>query len=126
VSEQHGKVIHLGELMLQRGTIQKADLASALEEITSVPYFDCANAKPSSELLPLVPEAIARRFCAMPLERSPSRLTMVMAEPQNLLMLDELRFTSGLEIDPRLGFRDEILRAIATHYASSLDSAKDS
>ncbi len=125
VSEQQGKVIHLGELMLQRGTIQKADLASALEEITGVPYFDCANAQPTSELLRLVPEAIARRFCALPLERSASRMTVVMAEPQNLLILDELRFTVGLEIDPRLGFRDEILRAIATRYASSPDAARN-
>ena len=36
-----------------------------------------------------------------------------MAEPQNLALLDELKFTIGGNITPRLGFRVEILDAIA-------------
>src|SRR5450631_3664574 len=119
ISEQQGKVIHLGELMLQRGLVQKSDLSSALEEITGVPYLDCITAQPSSEALELIPESIATRFCSLPIERKESRLVVVMAEPQNLVLLDELQFTSGAEITPRMGFRKEILSAIARCYAPS-------
>jgi type IV pilus assembly protein PilB len=119
ISEQQGKVIRLGELMLQRGTINKPDLTSALEEVTNIPYCDSAKAHPSPEALGSIAEAIARRCCALPLERQGSRLIVVMAEPQNLVLIDELRFTSGTEIVTRFGFRDEILQAIATQYASS-------
>ena len=119
ISEQQRKVIHLGELMLQRGLVQKFDLSSALEEITGVPYLDCTIAQPSSEALALIPETIARRSCSLPIERKESRLIVVMAEPQNLVLLDELQFASGAEIAPRMGFRKEILLAIGRCYTST-------
>jgi type IV pilus assembly protein PilB len=53
----------------------------------------------------------------LPVEQNGSRLTVVMAEPQNLNLVDELRFTSGNEIVPLLGFRGEVQEAIAMHYA---------
>lgn len=39
-----------------------------------------------------------------------------MAEPQNLAVIDELRFISGKEISPLLSFRTEILAAISRNY----------
>ena len=41
-----------------------------------------------------------------------------MAAPQNLSVLDELRFKTGLEISPRLSFRSELQRAIKKSYSS--------
>jgi type IV pilus assembly protein PilB len=41
-----------------------------------------------------------------------------MAAPQNLSALDELRFTTGFEISPRLSFRIELQQAINKHYAA--------
>ncbi len=49
--------------------------------------------------------------------REGRRLVMVMAEPQNLHVLDELRFITGMDISPRLGFRTEITAAIERCYA---------
>src|SRR6202171_5324289 len=43
-----------------------------------------------------------------------------MAEPQNLTVIDELRFTAGKTISPRLAFRTEILAAIARNYERTL------
>ena len=37
IEEQQGKLIHLGELMLQRGAVAKRDLGAALTEVTRVP-----------------------------------------------------------------------------------------
>jgi hypothetical protein len=37
ITEQQGKMIHLGELMLQRGLVDKAALTAALEEVSHVP-----------------------------------------------------------------------------------------
>jgi len=40
------------------------------------------------------------------------RLVVAMAAPQDLGKLDELRFSTGMEISPRLAFRSEVLKAI--------------
>jgi len=47
------------------------------------------------------------------------RLVVAMAAPQDLGKLDELRFSTGMEISPRLAFRSEVLKAIAKYYGRS-------
>ncbi len=119
LQDQQGKFIHLGELLLQRGMIAKIDLISALAEVSSIPYLDPMRVKTDSEALKLLPFAMAKRCAVLPLGLQESGLLVVMAEPQNLQILDELRFKTGLKIVPRLGFRGEILAAINKHYGVS-------
>ena len=121
VSDQQGKVLKLGELLLARGTLDRADLISALEEVTRVPYHNLREFPPSVEALEYLPRETALRYCAVPYDYDDRSLTVVMAEPQNLRTLDELRFLTGKLISPRLGFRGEILAAIEKHYASAAE-----
>jgi type IV pilus assembly protein PilB len=117
IGEQQGKVIHLGELMLERGLVAKEDLGAALEEVSRIPYVDCASIIPDLGALKLVPRSMAERLCALPVRTEQKRLIVAMAAPQNLADLDELRFTTGFEISPRLSFRTELQSAIDKHYA---------
>ena len=117
IAEQHGKVIRLGELLLERGLVDKFDLLPALYEVSRIPYVDCTTIKPSEEALERIPRNIAERCCALPIEKTDAGLTVAMAEPQNLTLLDELRFTSDAEIIPRFGFTSEIMDAITRCYA---------
>src|ERR1700676_4711413 len=117
IAEQQGKVIHLGELMLERGLVDKDDLAAALEEVSNVPYLDCSTVMPDQEAIKLVQRATAERCCALPIRIEQGRMVVAMAAPQDLAMLDQLRFSTGLEISPRLAFRAEVHKAIAKFYA---------
>ncbi len=117
VAEQQGKVIHLGELMLERGLIDKNDLAEALEEVSHIPYMDITTLSPEPAALKLIPRAVAERWCVLPIRVDTNCLVVAMATPQNLGMLDELRFTSGMKISPRLAFRADIQGAINVHYS---------
>jgi type IV pilus assembly protein PilB len=124
VAEQHGKVIRLGELMLDRGLVTKAALASALEEVTRVPYFDCSKVSPSREVLGLVPRQLAVKCCVFPVAKEAGKLVVVMAEPQNVSLSDELKFSIGSNISPRLGFRNEIFAAIEKHYGGKVETGE--
>jgi type IV pilus assembly protein PilB len=117
ITEQQGKMIHLGELMLERGLVEKADLTAALEEVSHVPYLDCTEVVPEQEAIRLVQRSVAERCCALPIRMEQERLVVAMAAPQDLAKLDELRFTTGMEISPRLAFRGEIQNAIVKYYA---------
>jgi type IV pilus assembly protein PilB len=116
IEEQQGKLIHLGDLMLERGLVSKKDLASALAELTHVPYIDCESIEVDPEILNLVPHAMAQRCCVLPVYAQGAKLVVAMAEPQNLHVVDELRFATGMEIVPRLSFRSEIKAAIEKCY----------
>jgi type IV pilus assembly protein PilB len=116
IAEQQGKVIHLGELMLERGLIGKEDLAGALEEVSRVPYMDCTKIVVEPAAIKLIPRVIAERHCALPIRIDHKSLVVAMATPQNVVILDELRFISGLDISPRLAFRTDVQAAIDKHY----------
>jgi type IV pilus assembly protein PilB len=117
--EQQGKVVRLGELILERGLVDKASLIDALEEVSRVPYLDCSTVRSEQRALQAVPGAVAERLIVLPIRMEHSALIVAMAEPQNLAVIDELRFTSGKDISPRLAFRGEILAAIARNYGQS-------
>lgn len=116
IAEQQGKVIYLGELMLERGLIGKEDLAAALEEVSRVPYMDCAAIVVEPATIKLIPRVIAERHCALPIRIDHKSLVVAMATPQNVAILDELRFISGLDISPRLAFRTDVQAAIDRNY----------
>jgi type IV pilus assembly protein PilB len=119
IEEQQGKLIHLGELMLERGAVAKKDLGAALTEVTRIAYVDCDNVDPDPEVLKILPHAVAKRCCVLPLHCQGNKLVVVMAEPQNLTILDELRFLTGMDIVTRLAFRSEIQAAVDKWYGAA-------
>ncbi len=124
IQEQQEKATLLGELLLQRGMVNKEDLAAAIEEVNRIPYVDCQSVTIEPEVLELIPRSVALRYCALPLARERHKLVTVMAEPQDLRTIDELRFLTGMEISPRLGFHAEIRAAIEHYYGNLAPSAE--
>jgi len=118
--EQHGTAVRLGELILDRGLVDKASLIEALVEVSRVPYLDCSAIRCEKVALEAIPGTVAERLAILPVRMENSKLVVAMAEPQNLAVIDELRFTSGKTISPRLAFRTEILAAIVQNYGLSL------
>src|ERR1700687_5803129 len=106
----------LGEVLLQRGLVSKKELVAALEEITGVPYLHSLSTQVDPEVLKLIPREVAVRHCVLPFTLEGRKIIAIMAEPQNLLAVDELSFIAGKPISPRLGFRSEILSAIGRYY----------
>ncbi len=114
--EQQGKMVRLGELILERGLVDKPSLVKALEEVSRVPYLDCTTVQCDPGALQSIPKATAVRLDILPIHMDQARIVVAMAEPQNVATIDELQFTTGKDISPRLGFRAEILSAIVRNY----------
>jgi len=114
--EQKGKIVRLGELILEHGLVDKPSLVKALEEVSRVPYLDCVTIQCDDAVLQSIPKPMAVRLEILPVGMDQSRLIVVMAEPQNIATINELRFKTGKDISPRLGFRAEILSAIVRNY----------
>jgi type IV pilus assembly protein PilB len=114
--EQEGKMVRLGELILERGLVDKPSLVKALEEVSRVPYLDCSELQCDKEALQKIAKSMAIRLEILPVQVDHSKMVVVMAEPQNVATIDELQFTAGKDISPRLGFRAEIMSAIVRNY----------
>jgi type IV pilus assembly protein PilB len=114
--DQQGRVIHLGELLLERKLVTKQELLTAITDISGVPYQECSAINPSTEALRTIPVAVARRDLCVPVHIDGKSLIVAMAKPQNVQILDELRFKIGLNIIPHFAFQEEIGAAIERLY----------
>jgi len=114
--QQPERVLNLGKLLLERSLIAKEQLTSALEEVTRRPYVDCASITPDLAILSLIPRSLAVKCEAIPIGIHGKELVIALTEPQNLASIDEIKFTAGMSISPKLGFRSEILAAIERCY----------
>jgi type II secretory ATPase GspE/PulE/Tfp pilus assembly ATPase PilB-like protein len=126
--EQEGKMVRLGELILETGLVDKPQLVNAIEEVSRVPYLDCTAIECELEALQLIPKAMALRLDILPIRMDHLQMVVAMAEPQNISTIDEVRFTSGKGLSPRFGFRAEIEAAIERVYGQvgSVASTKQS
>ena len=124
LEEQQRKVILLGEVLLERGLVSREDLVASLEEVTKVPFIDCRSTMVDPNALKLIPHNLATRHGVLPIALDGNKIVVVMAEPQNLQAIDELRFRAGKVISPRLGFRREIVASIERHYNSGPGARK--
>ena len=116
LTEQAQTARLLGELLLERNLVGKDDLVLALEETARFRYVDARFATVEKAALDLLPRQMAEKYCVLPLVREGKKVVMAMAEPQNLHVLDELRFLTGMDVTPRLGFGAEIKEAITKCY----------
>ncbi len=116
IEVQKTKLVRLGEVLFERSLVDKDSLVTALSEVSGVAYVDCLAVEPDLQALKFIPAKLAERYCALPLRVDGRSLVVVMAEPQNLDSLSQLRFSAGCELSPRFGFRKEIQRAIRRHY----------
>src|ERR1035438_9069213 len=114
--EQAPPRTRLGDLILDRGLVSKEELVLALQEVVGCHYLDARFVTVEPAALRMLPKTSALRFCALPMALVERQLVVVLADPQDLRVLDELRFVSGMAISPRLGLRTEILSAIERCY----------
>jgi type IV pilus assembly protein PilB len=123
--DQQGRVIHLGELLLERKLVTKKELLAAITDVSGVPYQDCSAIDPPAGVLRLIPVSMARRDLCVPVQVEGKSLIVAMAKPQNVQILDELQFKTGLKIMPRFAFQEEIGAAIERLYPAPSSAAED-
>ena len=98
----------LGEQLVERGLISREQLAYASAVRAGVGVFDPGSPIDSS-LADLIDTRTTRRYQAIPIRIDPDgRLVVAMADPSNVLALDDLRIITGREIRPLLAAPDDI------------------
>jgi len=130
IAEQRRSGGLIGILAVNQGLLSQSQLKRLLAEQAEVePVPDNFNFKP--ELAELLPVHLAKKYGVVPLKRDRSRLALATAEPQNLPVLDELAFASGLEIIPFFMLEmeladalDEVYEATETVRGNGLDSER--
>ena len=99
----------LGAVLLELGILDEDRLTAVLAEHLDVPLADLRREEVDVDAAMLVPADFARRNVLLPINRQNGELTVAMADPGNVHLLNDLRLITGLEIAPRVAGRSDIL-----------------
>lgn len=91
----------IGTNLLELGVIDEAQLAAALTKAYGVPCL-AGHIQPEMDAIEAITPDMAEKFGCVPLRVDGRRLRVVVADPRDLAMLDELAFVTGKTIDPVL------------------------
>ena len=114
----------VGKLLVSLGFISEATLRDALGESLGKKSVDLSHAIVDPEALRLVPQDLAKRHRLLPLDynRSQHRMTVAIADVNDIVALDKLRSLThdDLQIETVLAGESEIARAIDQYYGHEL------
>jgi len=108
--------------LLTDKTLDGYGIAVAASQEFGVPLFNITTIELESEVVGLVSPDLIQRHNVLPLYKRGGRLFVAVSDPTNLQALDEIKFHTGLNIEPVLAPHD-ILQVII---GKTLDGAEDS
>ena len=101
------------QVMLESGSLSSEQLARATAERFGLPHADLSILKPDLGALNLIGVQAAKRFGAVPIRFEDEGVLLVaMADPSNVLALDDLKLMTGHEIRPVVSSPDDIAALI--------------
>ncbi|HVQ54607.1 MAG TPA: hypothetical protein VMT25_05485 [Thermoanaerobaculia bacterium] len=108
----------IGTLLLERGSVSEDDVGKALSEqhgCDYVPWRTLGSIPPP--VIAALPAKFAIRHSALPVEVGEGFVRVVLRDPANLRVLDELFFVTGKKIIPAAAPEVRIYQALEKYYA---------
>ncbi|MGH7897512.1 MAG: type IV-A pilus assembly ATPase PilB [Candidatus Binatia bacterium] len=108
----------LGEHLVALGFITEDTLTQQLARQFGLPIVDPAESDVSPEVLALIPFSLVRKHLILPLTLSGSTLTVSMADPTNILGLNEVKFLSGYDVRATVASARALQKALDRLYGN--------
>src|ERR687891_1629661 len=114
--EQGGR---LGFTLVKLGLISDDMITAVLSRQYGIPSvnLDLFNIDPS--VLSLIPQEVAQKHSVLPLSRVGATLTLAMVDPTNVFAMDDVKFMTGLNVEPVVVAEGAVQQAISKYYGTS-------
>ena len=123
ISLQRQDGSRLGEILVKLGAVKEEQLVQVLSRQLGIPYFSLGTGmlKPATDqnLERLVSNEFALKNMVLPLSRTLKSLTVAMADPLDIILIDNLRRLTGYEINPVIATKSDITKAVEEFYGKS-------
>jgi general secretion pathway protein E len=116
VEEARQQQKRLGDYLQDEGMVAAEDVALALSLQLNLPIIDLTRQHVQPEALALVPEEYARQHDLIPVDLTGDSLVVVMADPLNMHVLEDLRARARKIIQPAVGILSDIREAVNRNY----------
>lgn len=110
---------NLTAVLSSQEMLTEKEVISAISLETGHPPVDLNKVQITEEVLDTISEDSAKMYCILPVAKLGQFLTVAVANPFDVVKLDDLRMLSGCEIRPAIASEDAIIEAINKCYSKS-------
>jgi len=110
----------MGEALVELGFAKDDQVAKALASQFGYEYVDLAASGAADKIdMKLLPLEVIKKHAILPMSKTGGRMAIIIHDPLDLQLSDELRFRYGVEMDPRLAPRAAIRKFIEASQAGT-------
>jgi type IV pilus assembly protein PilB len=102
------------KLVVEKSYITDQDLVVCMGRVLNTSPVNIARVVPSPEMAELIPRELAANYKVFPVAKLGNRLYLAMADPLNVLAVDDVKRLTKLEVYPLIASERAILDRIAT------------
>lgn len=102
----------LARYLVEHGIVPERDLVATLARSIGFEFVDLAEVAIDPSAVALVPEQLSRRYGAIPYAFEDGQLLVALADPANVLAIDDIRALTSREVQIRVATRSDIDAAI--------------
>ena len=124
LDEQVQRGQSLGRVLVEIGVLSEAQLVRTLAMQVGMEFVELADYPVDRTAVVRVPGTLCRRYTALPIAVENGQLVMAMADPGNVLAVDDARAISGMPVRPVVATFDDLTQAI-NRYCRADDEIDD-
>ncbi len=114
----------IGQILVDMELISKDDVLLALAAQAGLDMIDLATVSPSNEVLSKINQDMAFSYKIVPVSFEDKKLTVALADPSNISVLDDLKFGLGYEIEALIAPEDQIIESLGKFYDDEAAAAR--
>src|SRR6185436_20964768 len=119
MAEQRASKHRLGYVLVKMGLVPELEITKVLARQYRMPAVDLSRFEVDARILKLVPADMATKGVVLPLKREGRTLTVAMADPTDLGLLEDLKFITRFDLFPVIAGEFTLRNLIEKHYESS-------
>ena len=115
-----GRRRRLGEVITALGLADEVQIARALSDQLGLPFVDLGSLPIADETLAVLPRNVAVRHVAVPITLAHDVLTVALADPTNVLALDDIRLATKLSsVRTAVATASDLQEAVNRYYGGA-------
>jgi type IV pilus assembly protein PilB len=115
--QEHGT--RLGYNLIKQGAIKETELTRMLGRQYRMPAVDLSRFEMDPKIAKLIPAELAMKHQVLPLRREGRTLTVALADPTRLAVLEDIKFITGYDIFPVVGGEYTLRTLLEKHFESN-------
>jgi type IV pilus assembly protein PilB len=119
LAEQKNTKHRLGYVLVKLGLVQELEITKVLARQYRMPAVDLSRFEVDPKIIKLVPGDLATKSVVLPLKREGRTLTVAMADPTDLGLLEDLKFITRFDLFPVIAGEYTLRNLIEKYYEQS-------